>query len=165
VADEKDAPFKIVRPTRDNAMKSRIGLPESELPPVDQETNWDKPGPTGPPEEAIAAELPHLVPLINFFNEAIFPDSILIDICMKRSMEIVRKNVSMMSSGIDNEPIAGSNPTHPAHLAGIASGICIELYKQTVEQVKANPKDYQAAMDKAKEILGATQKTSKIITP
>lgn len=160
-----DQKLKLVRPTRDEAVKSHVGVPESELPPALQETTWDKPAPTGPPEEAREGAAPHLAPMIAFFNNQIHLDSILMDLCMSRSMEIVRRNVSGMSAGIDNVPMDGSNPTHPAHIAGIAGPLCVELYKQAVDSVNKNPKEFKEALDKAKEILGGTKKTSAIITP
>lgn len=165
MADSPEQKLKLVRPTRDDAVKSHVGVPESELPPAIRETNWDKPAPEGPPGEPRSDFAPHLAPMIAFFTNQIHLDSILMDLCMKRSMDIVRKNVSGMAYGIDNVPMDGSNPTHPAHLASVAGPLCVELYKQAVDSVNKNPKEFQEALEKAKEILGGSKKTSAIITP
>jgi hypothetical protein len=156
---DADGTTKILRPTKDDVDKllkrDRVGVPEP------GEVTWDKPAPEGPPEGAIPPPDEDLAPLHRYFGGIIGPEAILLDMCMDRSIEIVRNNISARSAGIDN--YAEGNPTHPVHICSIAGPLAVELYRQCIDDVKKNPEPYTKAISDCQALRDA--KTSKIITP
>jgi hypothetical protein len=149
-----------VRPTRedlDRLMKrDRSGVPGP------GEVTWDKPAPEGPPESTLPPTDPNLIPLLQYFSALIEPEAILLDMCVDRSMEIVRQNVRGRSVGIDD--FAEGNPTHPMNIASIAAPLAVELYRQCIDDVKKDPAQYVAAIEACRKLSGQNE-TPKIIAP
>lgn len=164
MAENPGERLKIVRPTRDDMdnVTRHVGVPESELPPVGQETTWDKPAPDGPPGAERDTTPPHLVPMVELFDQAIFLEALLMDRCVRRAMQIVKKNVFSYMYGTD--VTQDGNPTHPVNLAGIAAPLSVELFKAASDNISKSKDEYDKAILESKRILDGS-KTSKIITP
>ena len=78
-------PEEISRPDWESA-RATIAVPGT--PPLDG-TKWDKEAPSGPPTPE-KLEIPkHLEKIVRFFNGIVMDESLLVDVCLERSVEIV----------------------------------------------------------------------------
>lgn len=112
-------------------------------PPVLDGTQWDKEAPTGPPTPQQRAIPKHLERIVRFFNGIVMDESLLIDLCLERCMEIVKRNVEASMVGSDHFAAdGGGNPYTPAHYAAVAGPLTVELYKQVLNAIGGRQEEY-----------------------
>lgn len=112
-------------------------------PPVFDGTKWDKEAPSGPPTPQKLAIPKHLERIVGFFNGIIMDESLLIDLCLDRCMEIVRRNVESKMVGSDHfAGDGGGSPYTPAHYAAVAGPLTVELYKQVLKAIEGRQGEY-----------------------
>jgi len=113
-------------------------------PPVFDGTKWDKEAPTGPPSPQKLAIPKHLERIVEFFNGIILDESLLIDLCLDRCMEVVRRNVESKMVGSDHWAGDGQagGPYTPAHYAAVAGPLTVELYKQVLNAIDGRKDEY-----------------------
>jgi hypothetical protein len=140
-------PEETSRPDWESA-RATIAVPGAP-PPLDG-TKWDKEAPTGPPTPE-KREIPkHLSGIFRFFNGVIMDESLLIDLCLERCMEIVRRNVESKIVGSDHwagDGQAGGGPYTPAHYAAVAGPLTVELYKQVLLAIDGRKEEYDKLVE------------------
>lgn len=158
-------PEEISRPDWESA-RATIAVPGA--PPLDG-TKWDKEAPSGPPTPE-KLEIPkHLEKIVQFFNGIVMDESLLVDLCLERCMEIVRRNVESKIVGSDHwagDGQAGGGPYTPAHYAAVAGPLTVELYKQVLLAIDGRQEEY----DKLREEMNREREKSspggpRIIVP
>lgn len=129
------------RPDWESARAS-IAVPGA--PPVQDGTTWDKDAPTSPPTPKELPVPKHLEKIVGFFREIIMSESLLVDLCLDRCMEIVKRNVESKMVGVDHfaSEGAGGNPYTPAHYAAVAGPLTVELYKQVLKSIEGQQEEY-----------------------
>jgi hypothetical protein len=120
-------------------------------------TTWDKAAPTRPPGDKGVQFPPHLKDVAGFFNEIIQSESFLLELCFDRTMDMVADAVNHRLVGTDNFQGDGDGqlggPFTPAHYAGIAAPMTVELYKSVITAVGAREDEYKVLVKKAHEWL------------
>lgn len=159
----------MAEPKRATYEEAKRALAPAGGPPEGPEVSWDKPPPSGPPEPP-AAFPAHLARIVDWFDQTIYMDSLLLDRCIKRAMEIVELAVRTRMAGIDlfRGDGGGADPTHPMNYAALAAPMAIELYKQAVTAIERRADEYQAVLAEVKKDMerAALEKTAPtIITP
>lgn len=124
---------------------ARATMAVSGAPPLADGTTFDKEAPTGAPTPQ-KLEIPkHLDKIVRFFNGIIMDESLLLDLCLDRSMEIVKRNVESKMVGIDHfagDGQGGMGPYTPAHYAAVAGPLTVELYKQVLKAIEGRQEEY-----------------------
>ena len=120
-------------------------------------TVWDKAAPTRPPGDKGVTFPPHLKDVFAFFNEIIQSESFLLELCFDRTMDMVADAVNHRLVGTDNFQGDGDGqlggPFTPAHYAGIAAPMTVELYKSVCGAVGGREEEYKSLVKKAHEKL------------
>lgn len=114
-------------------------------------TRWDQSAPSGPPTPAVRPIPQHLKSIFRFFDGIIQDESLLVDLCLERCMEIVRRNVESKLVGADHfaGEGQGGNPFTPVNYAAIAGPLAIELYKQVLSAVEGREEEYKKLLEEA----------------
>lgn len=138
---------------------ARASLAVPGPPPLQDGTKWDKEAPAGPPTPQQRAIPKALQPIIKFFNGIIVDESLLIDLCLERCMEIVERNVKAKMVGVDYWAGDGSagGPYTPSHYAAVAGPLAVELYKQVLKAIEGRQEEYDKLYE---EMLREREKSS-----
>lgn len=125
-------------------------------------TVFDKPAPTGPPAPPQRAIPMHLKKVVRFMSGIIADESLLLDLCVDRAVEIVKFNYDKRAFGSD---LMESGPT-PLHFVGMAAPLAVELYKQVLVSIGDRTAEYTALLAEAeKEMRDGVRSTSQILRP
>ena len=144
-----------------------VQKPEESLRLVDplngrEGTVFDKPAPTGPPNPPTRSIPPHLKKLIRFFEGIIADESLVLDLCVDRTVGIVKFNYEKRVTGGDG---FGEQPT-PAHFISMAAPLAVELYKQVLTSIGDRQDEYAKLLAEAqKELESGSGKPPIILTP
>jgi hypothetical protein len=124
-------------------------------------TVFDKPAPDGPPNPPTRSIPPHIKKLVRFFEGIIADEALLLDLCVDRTVGIVKFNYEKRVTGGDG---FGEHPT-PAHFIAMAAPLSVELYKQVLVSINDRRDEYEKLLDEAKKELESGSGKSSIILP
>ena len=149
-------------PKRFDFEAERKKIAATQVPEAGEGVNWDKPAPTDNPTIAPRAIPKHLLKIVNFFQGIILDESLVMDLCLERAMEIVQQNVLKKTVGIDQFQEFG-----PMQYAAVAGPLTVELYKQVLQSVNQRSEEYDKLFQEAKteRERAATPPASRIIVP
>lgn len=149
-------------PKRFDFEAERKKIAATQVPEAGEGVHWDKPAPTDNPTAAPRAIPKHLLKVINFFQGIILDESIVLDLCLERCMEIIQQNVSKKTVGMDNFQEFG-----PMQYAAVAGPLTVELYKQVLASVGERSDEYQKLVKEAQaeRERAATPEPSRIVVP
>lgn len=124
--------------------------------------HWDKDAPTDNPTIAPRAIPKHLLKIVDFFHGIILDESLVLDLCLERTMEIVQQNVLKKTVGIDQFQEFG-----PMQYAAVAGPLTVELYKQVLESISQRSTEYAELLKAAtsERERAATPPASRIVVP
>ncbi len=126
-------------------------------------TVFDQPAPTGPPNAPTRSIPPHLGKVLQFMTGIIADESLLLDLCVDRAVEIVKFNYDKRAYG--NDLMTEQQPT-PMHFVGMAGPLAVELYKQVLTSIMDRKDEYATLLAEAqKEMQSAGRPTPKIFVP
>lgn len=124
-------------------------------------TTWDKPAPTRPPGAKGVEIPPHLSEVHEFFQEIILSEGLVLELCLDQAIEMVTNAVNRRLVGTDNftgDGDGAGGPFTPAHYAGIATPLTIELYKNVLLSIDSQKATYEKLTKRAAEKLEEIQK-------
>lgn len=149
-------------PKRFDFEAERKKIAAGQAPEAGEGVHWDKDAPTDNPTIAPRAIPKHLLKVIGFFQGIILDESIVLDLCLERCMEIIQQNVLKKTVGIDQFQEFG-----PMQYAAVAGPLTVELYKQVLASVGERSDEYQKLVQEAKaeRERAATPPASRIFVP
>jgi hypothetical protein len=149
-------------PKRFDFEAERKKIAATQVPEAGEGTHWDKPSPTDNPTIAPRAIPKHLLKVVEFFQGIILDESLVLDLCLERAMEIVQQNVLKKTVGIDQFQEFG-----PMQYAAVAGPLTVELYKQVLSSVGERSDEYQKLVQAAQieRERAATPPASRIVLP
>lgn len=149
-------------PKRFDFEAERKKIAATQVPEAGEGTHWDKPAPTDNPTIAPRAIPKHLLKIVNFFQGIVMDESLVLDLCLERSMEIVQQNVLKKTVGIDQFQEFG-----PMQYAAVAGPLTVELYKQVLQSIKDREGEYDELLKAAtrERERAATPEASRIVVP
>ena len=125
-------------------------------------TVFDKEAPTGPPTPPTRSIPPHIKKLVRFFEGIIADESLLLDLCVDRTVGVVKFNYDKRVTGGDS---FGETPT-TMHLLMLAAPLAVELYKQVLVSIGDRRDEYEKLLAEAKkELESGSGKPPIILTP
>ncbi len=147
-----DSPLKLVLPGQD---------PQPEIVAA-----RDKPGPMAPPGE-VSRGLPEWTdPIVNFLRQEISDESLVLDLCLEKAIEVVEWNYQKGLVGIEHfgeGAGGGSGATRPI-VCGIAGPLALRLYDEVLKSLNGPKKGgFEQAVSEAFKQRDAAK--SKIIIP
>jgi len=116
------------------------GLPEREI-----EVEWDKPSPKTNPGVAERVVPEWFENVYQWLKGLVADESLVLDLCVERTIEIVQHNHDRGMVGIDHFPEAGGNGGMTANRISIvatAMPLAVELYKQTLASIKEKEAEF-----------------------
>jgi hypothetical protein len=149
-------------PKRFDFEAERKKIAAAQPPEPGEGVHWDKPSPTDNPTIAPRAIPKHLLKIVDFFQGIILDESLVLDLCLERCMEIIQQNVLKKTVGIDQFQEFG-----PMQYAAVAGPMTVELYKQVLSSIGERADEYQKLVQaaKAERERAATPPASRIIVP
>lgn len=149
-------------PKRFDFEAERKKIAATQAPEAGEGTHWDKPSPTDNPTIAPRAIPKHLLKVVEFFQGIILDESLVLDLCLERAMEIVQQNVLKKTVGIDQFQEFG-----PMQYAVVAGPLTVELYKNVLLSIEGRKDEYTELLKKATQERerAATPESARIIIP
>lgn len=149
-------------PKRFDFEAERKKIAATQTPEAGEGVHWDKPAPTDSPIVGPRPIPKHLLKIISFFNGIIQDESLVLDLCLERCMEIIQYNVSKKTVGMDNFQEFG-----PMQYAAVAGPMTVELYKQVLTAIADRKAEYEQLLSEAtrERERAATPEPSRIIVP
>lgn len=123
-------------------------------------TVWDKPAPDGPPQPKELVIPPHLTKLAKFFRNVIADESLVLEMCLDRCIDMVKVAISNRTAGI--EVWDPTNPFHAVNYAQIAGPLTVELYKETLKAIEGRKDEFETILGEAKRELERSKPGPKI---
>lgn len=113
-------------------------------------TEFDKAPPTQPPTPQVRSVPEWFQEVHDYLARIVGDESIVVDLCLERCVDIVRTQHDRGLVGIDHFPEAsgGQAPTRMGMMA-IASPLCVELYKQVIAEVSSDAANYKEMIKRA----------------
>ncbi len=136
-----DSPLKLVLPGQD---------PQPEIVAA-----RDKPGPMAPPGE-VSRGLPEWTgPIVDFLRQEISDESLVLDLCLEKAIEVVEWNYQKGLVGIEHfgeGAGGGSGATRPI-VCGIAGPLALRLYEEVLKSINGPKKEeFESAVSEAFEL-------------
>ncbi len=149
-------------PKRFDFEAERKKIAATQTPEPGEGVHWDKDAPTDNPAASPRAIPKHLLKIVNFFQGIVLDESLVLDLCLERCMEIVQTNVSRKSVGTDHMQDFSS-----AQYAAIAGPMTVELYKQVLASITERQDEYQKLFKEAaaERERNNTPEPARIIVP
>jgi len=134
---------------------SRSPGPEGQTRPEAGEIEDDGHNPEGPPNRLERKFPQQLLPAIQRLQAIISVESIALDLCLERCIEIVEFNYSRRASGIDNFPDStpGARVMNTAEKVALATPMAVRLYDEVLKSFDEMNKVGQAEKPKSPTLI------------
>jgi hypothetical protein len=149
-------------PKRFDFEAERKKIAATQTPEAGEGVHWDKPSPTESPVHAAKAIPKHLTKVVGFFQSIVLDESLVLELCLERCIEMVQQQVERKLVGTDH-----FQESTPGAYAAIASPMTVELYKQVLSSIGERSDEYQKLLKEAtaERERAATPEPARIVIP